>query len=625
MYKITKQQQINDQMCCWLNLKKLFKSIGGLAVVMLFLLSASNLQAQVTLTSSVRGGFGVDADVRSNELGPIQQNPMPLVVSDDWFVGTNGGNGVIDITGAPAYGDSNANFTLRQVGGENNPQAPYVWIDAVYNRDQHQDGNLTDASWFTSGSDSNADNPTTWTVGEGSGGPQKNDIIDTYLHVRQEIAGDQKLWAYFGVSTRATNGTSYLDVEFYRKGIDYDYTSETWTAGGMQDGRTAYTFVPAGEIDAGAIIDNGDVSFSMNYENGGGAADVRVFIWMDLSGKDDAWFAQFNTLTSRPFDFGDGMGGFPRWDGGEGTTIYGYAQIQLDTEIFAQVNEVNPVDGPNWGTITPGGGLTGDYATLQFAEFAVDGSFLSLDINGEDEPCEPILSSVMVKTRSSTSFVSELKDLVGPFQFGNSTPLEIDLDSTPVMCDDDNGTSDDGTITVTVTPSSATVTLLLNGGAVAYTDNGNGTYTYNNLTSGDYTVRAQLTGGCYVDEMITVAPADPLRISVGSTPVTCDDDSGTSDDGTATVTIDMAGSGIASILWDDPLAQTTATATDLAAGDYNVLVTDTNGCTATLPVTVAPADPLRISVGSTPVTCDDDSGTSDDGTATVTIDMAGSG
>uniref|UniRef100_UPI001F56CFBC T9SS type A sorting domain-containing protein n=1 Tax=Aestuariivivens marinum TaxID=2913555 RepID=UPI001F56CFBC len=60
----------------------------------------------------------------------------------------------------------------------------------------------------------------------------------------------------------------------------------------------------------------------------------------------------------------------------------------------------------------------------------------------------------------------------------------------------------------------------------------------------------------------------------------------------------------ASILWDDPLAQTTATATDLAAGDYNVLVTDTNGCTATLPVTVDPAVPMTCLIDPLPLACE---------------------
>jgi len=57
--------------------------------------------------------------------------------------------------------------------------------------------------------------------------------------------------------------------------------------------------------------------------------------------------------------------------------------------------------------------------------------------------------------------------------------------------------------------------------------------------------------------------------------------------GEATVSI-TGGSGNLSILWDDPLAQTTATATGLDAGTYSVTVSDNDnpGCSATTQVTI---------------------------------------
>jgi large repetitive protein len=48
-------------------------------------------------------------------------------------------------------------------------------------------------------------------------------------------------------------------------------------------------------------------------------------------------------------------------------------------------------------------------------------------------------------------------------------------------------------------------------------------------------------------------------------------------------------------LWNDPAAQTTATATGLAAGDYTLTVTDALGCSITLNTTVGPQDPLTLS------------------------------
>ena len=46
------------------------------------------------------------------------------------------------------------------------------------------------------------------------------------------------------------------------------------------------------------------------------------------------------------------------------------------------------------------------------------------------------------------------------------------------------------------------------------------------------------------------------------------------------------GDGSYTYLWDDGSAQTTATATGLTAGTYNVTVSDGNGCTATDNVTI---------------------------------------
>lgn len=69
-----------------------------------------------------------------------------------------------------------------------------------------------------------------------------------------------------------------------------------------------------------------------------------------------------------------------------------------------------------------------------------------------------------------------------------------------------------------------------------------------------------------------------------------------------------------SYLWNDPGAQTTPVAVDLAAGDYSVIVSDDFGCSVTLNATVTQPAPILISsISSTPETC---AGFAD-GTATV--------
>src|SRR5260221_8194317 len=54
-------------------------------------------------------------------------------------------------------------------------------------------------------------------------------------------------------------------------------------------------------------------------------------------------------------------------------------------------------------------------------------------------------------------------------------------------------------------------------------------------------------------------------------------------------------------LWTDPAAQTSATATGLAAGSYTVTVTDAKGCTTTALATISqPADGQSTSLNSRP-------------------------
>ena len=73
-------------------------------------------------------------------------------------------------------------------------------------------------------------------------------------------------------------------------------------------------------------------------------------------------------------------------------------------------------------------------------------------------------------------------------------------------------------------------------------------------------------------------------------------------DGTATA--DGIGVPPFTYLWDDPLAQTTVTATGLCAGDYTVTVTDALGCVETETVTISEPEELTALVtATTAVSC----------------------
>ena len=127
-------------------------------------------------------------------------------------------------------------------------------------------------------------------------------------------------------------------------------------------------------------------------------------------------------------------------------------------------------------------------------------------------------------------------------------------------------------------------------------------------TTTTYTVTVDI-GICSTTDEITITASTPMTLSITSTDATC----GNADGGAFVVT----SNGVApyTYLWDDSLAQTTDTATGLAAGAYTVLVTDANGCTATGTVAVNNVGAPSISgITTTVIECYGDSST-----ATVSV------
>ncbi len=144
--------------------------------------------------------------------------------------------------------------------------------------------------------------------------------------------------------------------------------------------------------------------------------------------------------------------------------------------------------------------------------------------------------------------------------------------------------------------------------------------------AGNYVVEVtSLDNGCTSSCFAVVNPVVELAVTCSATPVTCDDDEGSSDDGTATVSITSSGTGTLTYLWDDPAGQTTPTATGLAPGTYTVTVTDAVGCTAICMAEVQPATPLAISCTATAENCGDRGEGANDGTATVVVERSGAG
>jgi len=116
------------------------------------------------------------------------------------------------------------------------------------------------------------------------------------------------------------------------------------------------------------------------------------------------------------------------------------------------------------------------------------------------------------------------------------------------------------------------------------------------LSPGTYTVTATDENGCSGSLEVVIDQPDDLVANISAIEMpSCNGDA----DASATVTV-LNGTGPYTYLWSDPLAQTTAQANDLSAGDYMVTVSDMgNGCSTTLSVTVPETPVLTINLQNT--------------------------
>ncbi len=147
--------------------------------------------------------------------------------------------------------------------------------------------------------------------------------------------------------------------------------------------------------------------------------------------------------------------------------------------------------------------------------------------------------------------------------------------------------------------STGAINLSVSGGTSPFTftwSNGATTEDLSNIMAGSYTVTVSMGGGCspVTGTYQITQPANPLTATVAATG-TC---SG-STNGTATAN-PVGGTSPYSYLWSN--SQTGKTANNLAAGSYNVTVTDSKGCTTTGTATVT-AVTITVTATSTNTSC----------------------
>ncbi len=422
----------------------------------------------------IRAGFGVDADLRANYFNNFLQSG-----NDDWFVSGTGGTGqfIIDTIGAASM---MANWLINPEARKlpfyrtmRLPQFSIVnnrlWIDAVYIRDYNGSAGGDSTAFVTS--NKNGDSPGVWDGGITSV-LAKNDIAEMMIHVRREgPSKTDSLWFMGGLSLQGTTGNRYFDFELYQTDIFYNRATGSFTNYGPDAGHTSWEFDQAGNI-----IKPGDVIFSAEYSSSS-LTMVEARIWVHESALN---ITPSGFLWSGAFD-GAGNG-----------SSYGYASIRPNSvgAYYTGLQSGNNTWAGPFGFINSGNSVVSTYSSRQFMEFSVNLTKLGLDpitLLGGDA-CGLPFRRILVKTRSSTSFTSELKDFIGPFDFFQTPPVEAIAD-VPYYC----GVIGVSELTVTNPTTASVYTWTTTNGNIVSDPNA-ANITVN--SPGTYIVTQQLLDGC---------------------------------------------------------------------------------------------------------------------------------
>lgn len=372
--------------------------------------------AQIT-TPIIKANFGVDGDLRANFFNSFIVNG-----NDDWFRNNAGtGEFIIDTTGA--------NFILSRYAADPNfrripffrgmrfPQFSVVngrmLLDAIFIRDYHGD----DSTVFASGSNKNGMSPASWSCPVSQGIPDKNDILDMFMHVRRAGPNNaDSLWMFGGVSIENTTGSRYFDFEMYQTDIYYDRTLRRFFGYGPDAGHTSWLFDAAGNV-----LRAGDVIFTTEFGTSGiNLLEARIWVdknvWSSVTPVHFSWGGQHE---------GDGNG-----------AQYGYANILPKTagDFYIGLQCTNNTWAGPFQVVRQDNSVAANYSARQLMEFAVNLSKLGLDpLITSGDPCDLPFRRILVKTRSSASFTAELKDFVGPFDFFRAPRAAASAD-IPLYC-----------------------------------------------------------------------------------------------------------------------------------------------------------------------------------------------
>jgi hypothetical protein len=371
-------------------------------IVVCFLLSVKT-PCQI-ITPVKKANLGVEADLKANYFDSI-----PFPDDDDWFPGNTGtGLYLIDTTGAAGImsqylvdPDYRKRCFTRPM---NYPIYSIVngkfLYDAIYVRDHYKN----DSTAFTS-SNKNGQSPGLWTGGT-TPVPDKSDLNDVMVHVRRDGPNlTDSLWFIAGLSLHGNNGNRYFDFELYQTEVYYNQGDNKFYNYGPDAGHTSWKFDAAGNV-----VSPGDVIFSAEF----GSSSLTLLearIWVDQS-----------SLSLNPTAFN--WGG--QFDGDGAGAQFGYATILPKTngDFYSGVQSAPDTWAGPFGFVNVSDVLSTNYDSRHYMEVAVNMSKIGLDpytILGTTG-CNLSFRRFFAKTRSSTSFTSDLKDFVGPYRIARPVP-----------------------------------------------------------------------------------------------------------------------------------------------------------------------------------------------------------
>lgn len=172
------------------------------------------------------------------------------------------------------------------------------------------------------------------------------------------------------------------------------------------------------------------------------------------------------------------------------------------------------------------------------------------------------------------------------FVIADTTPVDFTSTSTNITCFG----AQNGSITVVGSGGKPGYTLVMNG--IQYPG-----LTANGLRPGVYNVSVMDANGCISPvKQITITEPTPIALTVNKANVTCFNQN----NGTATA-IFSGGTAPYTIRWSD--GNTQASRTALAPGNYEVVITDANGCIARSNVIITQPSPILAIETINPVSC----------------------